>query len=106
MDETMKNTEMDVVTEETGVDESTYNYEVETTSKPSKGFVALVVGGVLAVAAGIAVAVKKHNDKKNRACIQLGEENFEEFEDEDFFAPEDSETDLESGKIDEVSKKK
>lgn len=70
MEETMNN-EMEVTTEVSefeGTNQETVSYE--TSSGPSKGFVALVVGGIAAVAVGAAVAIKRHKKKKADAQVK------------------------------------
>lgn len=62
MDETM-NTGVEVATGVSGAEEVTQKITIEKTSSgPSKGFIALVVGGIAAV--GATVAIKRHKKKK------------------------------------------
>lgn len=49
------------------------------TDGPSKGFVALVVGGIAAVAVGVAVVMKRH--KKKKAETQTAVEDYDDYED-------------------------
>lgn len=80
MDETM-NTGVEVTTEVSGVEEVPQEITIEETSSgPSKGFIALVVGGIAAVAVGATVAIKRHKKKK---AAQAEEEFFEDDFDED-----------------------
>lgn len=89
MDDTM-NTGVEVETEVSGAEEVTQEVMIEETSSgPSKGFIALVVGGIAAVAVGATVAIKRHKKKKEAAQEQ------DEFEDDDFYEEEDEEETVE-----------
>ena len=77
MDETM-NTGVEVTTEVSGAEEVTQEVMIEETSGPSKGFVALVVGSVAAVAIGAMVAINRH---KKRKALEQVEDDYE-FEDD------------------------
>lgn len=78
MDDTM-NTGVEVTTEVSGAEDVTQEITIEETSGgPSKGFMALVVGGIAAAVVGTVVAVKRHKKKK------ASESADEEYEDEDF----------------------
>lgn len=86
MEETM-NTGMDVSTEvsETAAQEVSVE---EISSGPSKGFVALVVGGIAAAGIGVAVMIKKHKKKKAEAQgddldCEIYEDEFEDDTEED-----------------------
>lgn len=79
MDDTM-NTGVEVTTEVSGAEDVTQEITIEETSGgPSKGFMALVVGGIAATVIGTVVAVKRHKKKK---ASELADE--EEYEDVDF----------------------
>lgn len=89
MDETMKNTEVEVTTEVSGAEDVSQEITIETKSGPSKGFVALVVGGVVAAAVGATVAIKRHKKKKANA---REEDEFDEvFGDDDLVEVERAE---------------
>lgn len=110
MDETM-NTGVEVTTDTSGAEEFSQEITIEETSGgPSKTFVGLVVGGIVAVAIGATVAWKRHK-KKKAAKAQDAEEDFEddEFYDEDFeYDPEDEEVVEEATpeKVEEPTEKK
>lgn len=61
------------------------NNTQETTSGPSKGFVAVVVGGLLALGTVVGLAIWNH--KKNKAVSEESEEDSHE----DSFSEENSE---------------
>lgn len=64
MDETM-NTEMEVTTNEFEIGETTQEIEVQDNlSGPSKGFLALIGGSIVAVAVGATIAINRHKKKK------------------------------------------
>lgn len=75
MDENM-NTELEVTTEY-GSNEISQENSFEEVSGPSKGFLALVAGGVVAVAVGAVVAVKRHKKKKSEKAKET-----DDYEDE------------------------
>lgn len=79
MDETM-NTGVEVATEVSGAEEVTQEVTIEETSGgPSKGFVALVVGGIAAVAVGATIAINRHKKKKASALVEEDDEFEEDF---------------------------
>lgn len=78
MDETM-NTTTEVTTEVSEL--GGLSQEIEETSGPSKGFVALVVGGIAAAAVGVAVAVKRHKKKKADES-EIKDEDLDDYEDD------------------------
>lgn len=85
MDETM-NTGVEVTTDVSGAEEVSQEITIEETSGgPSKTFVGLVVGGIVAVAIGATVVWKRHK-KKKAGKAQDTEADFEddEFYEEDF----------------------
>lgn len=101
MDETM-NTGVEVTTEVSGAEEVTQEVMIEETSGgPSKGFVALVVGGIAAVAVGATIAIKRHKKKKVSAKV----EEDDEFED-DFSADLEDEEELEHVEAEMVQEEK
>lgn len=64
MEENMNN-EVEVTTEVSGAEEVTQDIAIEDSSSgPSKGFMALVAGGVAAVVVGTVIAIKRHKKKK------------------------------------------
>lgn len=64
MEENMNN-EVEVTTEVSGAEEVTQEITIEDSSSgPSKGFIALVAGGVAAVVVGTVIAIKRHKKKK------------------------------------------
>lgn len=77
MGETM-NTGIEVTTEVSGTEDVTQEIIIEETSGPSKGFIALVVGGIAAVAVGATVAINRH--KKKKAAVQEKEEDDFDFD--------------------------
>lgn len=82
-EKTMDNVE--VTTEVSGADEVTTDITItDLPPKPSKGFVALVAGGIAALAVGAAVAYQKHKKKKSEAAVEE-----EEIDDEDDWDDED-----------------
>lgn len=65
MEENMNN-EVEVTTEVSGAEEVTQEITIEDSSSvPSKGFMALVAGGVAAVVVGTVIAIKRHKKKKD-----------------------------------------
>lgn len=80
MDETM-NTGVEVTTEETGVGKEIVIEDFS--SGPSKGFVTLIAGGIVAVVIGTAIAIKRHKKKKAEAREE------EAFDDQVFVNEED-----------------
>lgn len=100
MDETM-NTGVEVTTEVSGAEEVTQEVMIEETSGgPSKGFVALVVGGIAAVAVGATIAINRHKKKKASALVED-----DEFED-DFFEDMEDEEELEHVEAEVVQEEK
>lgn len=88
MDETMKNeTEVMAETLSDVIDDmSREDITSAITGGPSKGFMALVVGGVAAIAIGAVVAVKRHKNKKasDQDLVEdLVDPAEDEFDDED-----------------------
>lgn len=103
MDETM-NTGVEVATGVSGAEEVTQEITIEETSSgPSKGFIALVVGGIAAVAVGVTVAIKRHKKKK---AAQAEEEFFEDDFDEDLEDEEDDWVETEEDQKEEAESKK
>lgn len=85
MDDTM-NTGVEVTTEVSGAEDVTQEITIEETSGgPSKGFMALVVGGIAAAVVGTVVAVKRHKKKKasESAVEEYKGEDLDEFVDDD-----------------------
>lgn len=100
MDEN-KNVEVEVMTESSGMDDVNQEITIEETSSgPSKGFVTLVVGAVVAVAIGAAVTIKRH--KKKKPFEDLGDE---EYDDSDEFVDVELEEELDA-ELDEKDKSK
>lgn len=100
MDETM-NTGVEVATGVSGAEEVTQEITIEETSSgPSKGFIALVVGGIAAV--GATVAIKRHKKKK---AAQAEEEFFEDDFDEDLEDEEDNWVETEEDQKEEAESK-
>ena len=94
MDE-MNNGIDEVSTEVSEVGDATQEVMIEEASSgPSKGFVALVVGGIAAVAVGVTVAVKRH--KKKKAVAK------EQDEHEDDFSEEESNKEIEIVEVEEI----
>lgn len=85
MEETMNN-EVEVTTEVSGAEEMTQEITIEESSAgPSKGFVALVVGGIAAAVVGTVVAVKRHKKKKADAedPVEEYDQDFDDFYEEE-----------------------
>lgn len=104
MDETM-NTGVGVATGVSGAKEVTQKITIEETSSgPSKGFIALVVGGIaaVAVAVGATVATKQHKKKK---AAQAEEEFFEDDVEEDLEGEEDDWVETEEDQKEEAESK-
>lgn len=103
MNETM-NTGVEVTTGVSGLEGVTHEITIEETSSgPSKGFIALVVGGIAAVAVGATVAIKRHKKKK---AAQAEEELFEDDFDEYLEDEEDDQVEIEENQKEEVESKK
>lgn len=82
MDETM-NTELEVTTEVSELEDVNQDITIDETSYgPSKGFIALVVGGIAAVAVGATIAIKRHKKKKEAALAEEGDKFDGDFADE------------------------
>ena len=78
-DETM-NTEIEVTTEVSDGAEIDQEITIKETSGPSKGFIAAVFGGVVALGVGVGLAIRKH--RKNK---RLNEEALDEDFEDDFY---------------------
>lgn len=104
--EEIKNTEVEVMTEDLGSAASECGLEVTnlepSAGGPSKGFVALAVGAVAAVVIGATVAIKRHKKKKADAKAQAEDfdEEYDDYEDYD----EDLDEPVEPETVDEKSK--
>lgn len=85
--EDIKNNEVEVTTEVSGAEEMTQEILIPKSSseEPSKGFVALVVGGIAAAVVGTVVAVKRHKKKKTDAedPVEEYDQDFDDFYEED-----------------------
>lgn len=82
MEET-KNTSVEVLTENFGVEENSQEIVTEEYyGGPSKAFVGLVVGGIAAIAVGATVAWKRHKNKKALEANEPAEECDDDYEDE------------------------
>lgn len=105
MDETM-NVGTEATTEVSEVDGMNQNIEINDCSDgPSKGFIALVVGGIAAVAVGAAVAIKRH--KKKKAARAEEAVDYEDEEDHDEYCSDDEEDEsLEAEVVEEKPAKK
>lgn len=108
-----KNTEVEVMTEDFGSAAEECGLEVTNLESsavgPSKGFVALVVGAIAAVAVGATVAIKRHKKRKAdaKAAVEDFDEEYDDYEDydEDLDEVEEPETTAEE-KTGEDSKEK
>lgn len=82
MDETMNTTGTNEVTTEVAETGLTQNIgvEEETSSGPSKSFVALAVGGIAGAAIMLGMAIRRHKKKKAKAIDQDEFDDFDETE--------------------------
>lgn len=105
MGDTM-NTEVEVATGVSEVEEPIQEIDVEDISGPSKGFMALVVGGIVAVVVGVTVGIRRHKKKKAAA---KQEQNFSDdddfFEDPDLYEEEPKDVAPAEGKVPEKPRK-
>lgn len=72
MGDTM-NTEVEVTTKVSEVEEPIQEIDIEEVSGPSNGFIALVIGAVAAVAVGVTVGIRRHKKKKAEAAKAMVE---------------------------------
>lgn len=80
MEENM-NVEVGVTTESNETEETNLDTEIEVTSGPSKGFVALCVTGLAAAVGGVIYAVNRH--KKKKAETQVDDESNDQIEEDE-----------------------
>ncbi len=95
MEETM-NTEVETTTEETNLvenDSTDFGYSSEELSSgPSKGFIALVAGGIVAAGIGVTVAWKRHKKKKAaRLEGDVVDEKYPDQNDEEYYEDDENE---------------
>lgn len=98
--------EMKTVTMEvSGAEDVTLEFENEDTSSdgPSKGFVALAVGAIAAVAVGAAVVIERRKRKKVREELEEKYDYFEEAKEDEI--KEDAENNQEPVKEEKTEKK-
>lgn len=87
--EVVEEVETDETSEPMCCEESNYEIEYEVASGPSKGFIALCVGGIAAAAVGVVVAINKHKNKKKIKSLERDIANADYVDDDE----EDEETD-------------
>lgn len=85
-----KNTEVEVATELSGTEGTDHEMMIEveeTSSGPSKGFVALIVGGALGLAGAGAILYRRHKMKKKAETQTEMDDYQDDYYEDDFDDP-------------------